>query len=62
VSQNVALPADMPRGNYAVLLNLPDPMASLRGRPEYSIQLANTNAWEASTGFNSLNHTVGVAP
>jgi hypothetical protein len=52
----------MPKGNYAVLLNLPDPMASLRDRPEYSIQLANTNAWEASTGYNSLNHTVSVNP
>ena len=58
----IILPADMPRGNYSVLLNLSDPMPSLSGRPEYSIQLANTNAWEASTGFNNLNHTFSVAP
>ncbi|MFL6716699.1 MAG: DUF4832 domain-containing protein, partial [Burkholderiaceae bacterium] len=62
VSQNITLPADMAKGNYAVLLNLPDPMPALRSRPEYAIQLANTNTWEASTGFNNLNHTVSVAP
>jgi len=52
----------MPRGSYALLLNLPDPQASLRNRPEYSIQFANASTWEASAGFNKLNHTVGVAP
>jgi hypothetical protein len=45
-----------------VLLNLPDPMASLSSRPEYAIQLANNGTWEAATGFNNLNHTVAVAP
>jgi hypothetical protein len=62
INQTVALPANMPAGSYAVLLNLPDPQASLRDRPEYAIQLANSNTWEASTGFNNLQHTVGVAP
>ena len=60
VSQDVVLPADMAKGNYAVMLNLPDPMPSLRSRPEYAIQLANANLWEASTGFNSLKHIVQV--
>ena len=62
INQTVTLPAAMVKGAYAVLLNLPDPQASLRSRPEYAIQLANTNTWEAATGFNNLNHTVGVAP
>jgi hypothetical protein len=62
VNQSVTLPADMPKGNYAVLLNLPDPMSALSTRPEYSIQLANTNTWEAATGFNNLNQVIGVAP
>ena len=62
VSQTVTLPANMVKGNYTVLLNLPDPMASLSTRPEYSIQLANSGTWEAATGFNNLNHTVAVAP
>ncbi|MCC2974048.1 DUF4832 domain-containing protein, partial [Massilia sp. IC2-476] len=62
INQTVTLPADMPKGSYALLLNLPDPQASLRSRPEYAIQMANTSTWEASTGFNKLNHTVGIAP
>jgi hypothetical protein len=62
INQVVTLPSSMPRGSYAVMLNLPDPQAALRGRPEYAIQMANTGTWEAATGFNNLNHTVGVAP
>ena len=62
VSQNVVLPADMGTGNYTVLLNLPDPMSSLRNRPEYAIQLANSATWEAGTGLNNLHHTVMVLP
>lgn len=62
INQTVTLPSNMPRGNYALLLNLPDPQTSLRNRPEYSIQMANSNTWEATTGFNNLNHTVGIAP
>lgn len=62
INQTVTLPSTMPRGNYALLLNLPDPQASLRNRPDYSIQMANSNTWEAATGFNNLHHTVGIAP
>jgi hypothetical protein len=62
IDQSVTLPSDMPKGNYALLLNLPDPQASLHTRPEYSIQMANSNTWEAATGFNNLNLTVGIAP
>jgi hypothetical protein len=62
INQTVALPANMAAGSYSVLLNLPDPQASLHDRPEYAIQLANSNTWEASTGFNNLQHTVGIAP
>jgi hypothetical protein len=51
----------MAKGNYAVLLNLPDPMPTLRARPEYAIQLANANTWEASTGFNNLNFSLNVS-
>jgi hypothetical protein len=51
----------MPTGNYDVLLNLPDPYPSIHDRPEYSIHLANTNVWEASTGYNKLNHTLQVS-
>lgn len=48
------LPVALSTGSYQILLNLPDPMPSLYGRPEYSIQFANKNVWEPSTGFNIL--------
>jgi hypothetical protein len=56
------IPSATPAGSYAVFLNLPDTAGRLRGRPEYSIRLANKNVWEDSTGFNSLLHTVIVSP
>jgi len=35
-------------------------MSSLATVPEYSIRLANTNRWEPSTGYNSLQATLTV--
>ncbi len=52
------LPGDMPTGDYEVLLHLPDPAPNLANRPEYAIRLANPGVWEASTGYNSLQHTL----
>jgi hypothetical protein len=54
------LPQSMPPGRYELLLSLPDPCPALRGRPDYSIRLANKGVWEESTGYNSLGHTVNV--
>ena len=62
VNETVALPANIPSGTYALLLNLPDPTPSLRARPEYAIQLANTDVWETASGFNDLNRTATIAP
>jgi hypothetical protein len=56
-----AIPADMPQGAYRIFLNLPDPAARLRSRPEYSIRLANAGLWEDSTGLNTLKHSVTVS-
>jgi len=62
INQTLVLPSTVPVGSYALLLNLPDPASTLRSRPEYSIQLANQNVWEAATGFNDLQHTMTVSP
>ncbi|MFC5823747.1 DUF4832 domain-containing protein [Nonomuraea insulae] len=59
VTQTLTLPASIPAGSYALLLNLPDPQLS--SRPEYSIRLANEGTWEAATGLNKLLHTVTVS-
>jgi hypothetical protein len=60
IGPSVTIPTSVPAGTYALLLNLPDPASSLSTRPEYAIQLANQNVWEASTGFNNLQRTVTV--
>ena len=62
LSHNLTLPASMPAGNYALLLNLPDPAPSLANLLAYSLRLANSGLWETSTGFNTLLHTVAVTP
>lgn len=54
------IPANMPAGEYAVLLNLPDLDARLRDKPEYSIRLANSGLWEAATGYNALQRNVVI--
>jgi len=59
VSQTLTVPASLPAGSYALLLNLPDPLLSTR--PEYSIRLANQSTWDAATGMNSLLHTVSIS-
>jgi hypothetical protein len=47
-------------GRYDVLRSLPDPEPTLRGRPEYSIRLANTETWETGSGYSNLKAQVRV--
>ncbi|WP_293006112.1 DUF4832 domain-containing protein [Nitrosomonas sp.] len=56
IAGEISIPADFRAGDYELLLNLPDPEPKLYPRPEYAIQLANANIWEAATGYNRLNH------
>nr|BBH85586.1 hypothetical protein KTC_03370 [Thermosporothrix sp. COM3] len=56
----VQLPGQMEAGDYAVLLNLPDPRSTLHDLPAYSIQLANSDTWEPATGYNSLHANVHI--
>ena len=60
ITQNLCLPPNMPIGNYDLLLNLPDPEPTLFDNPLYAIQLANTNMWESTTGYNDLGHSLTV--
>ena len=48
----------IPAGTYELLLKIEDNSSKLADRPEYSVRLANTGTWEASTGFNKLSQTV----
>ena len=65
IDATVCVPPNMPTGSYDLLLNLPDPFASIYDRPEYSIRLASklpggAGSWEELTGYNKLGHTVIV--
>lgn len=60
VGESIKIPADFTAGEYEMLLHLPDEYASIAGRPEYSIRLANDQVWEGDTGYNKLNHTIHV--
>ncbi len=60
INENIAIPNNLAAGQYDLYLNLPDPMASLNTRPEYSIRLANQNTWDAATGYNSLQRSITV--
>ncbi|TDU88082.1 uncharacterized protein DUF4874 [Kribbella voronezhensis] len=59
ISQTLTIPAGLPTGSYALLLNLPDPQLS--SRPEYSVRFANQSTWEPATGMNSLLRTITVS-
>lgn len=54
------IPSNISHGEYDIFLNLPDPKSTLSGKNEFSIQLANTNMWNETTGYNKL-HTVNIS-
>ncbi len=62
LQESITLPSSIPEGNYNLLLHILDPsnQNQVAARPEYSIRLANSNTWEASTGYNDLNHILAV--
>lgn len=60
LESSVAIPSGLAKGEYELLLNLPDAYESIATRPEYSIRLANNDVWEETTGYNKLNYTVTV--
>lgn len=60
VTETIQIPADFTAGEYEMLLSLPDAYASIAAKPEFSIRLANNDVWEATTGYNKLNHIIKV--
>ncbi|MAA80340.1 MAG: hypothetical protein CL916_13885 [Deltaproteobacteria bacterium] len=54
IRQVVGLPEDIPPGEYAWVLTLPDPTEELRDRGEYGIQLANEGLWDATLSEHTL--------
>jgi hypothetical protein len=60
IDAKVALPNNIPLGDYQLYLNLPDAAETLHDNPAYSVRFANDKVWEAATGYNNLLLTVTV--
>ena len=60
LTAKVQLPADIPAGDYQLLLFLPDAEPSIAARADYAVRLANKEMWEATTGYNNLGVTIKV--
>ncbi len=56
----IATDASLAAGTYELYLFMPDKYSSIASRPEYAIRLANTDVWDASTGYNKLQATIAV--
>lgn len=68
---SLALPSDLPEGEYRLALWLPDPAESLKNDPRYAIRFANEGVWEETKGWNVLGtlsltsqpvQTAGIPP
>ena len=53
------LPNEWKGRSFDIFINLSDPKATLRDKPEFSIQLANDKVWSPERGYNCI-HTVNV--
>tara|TARA_R110002049_G_scaffold993_2_gene7076 strand:+ start:9532 stop:10890 length:1359 start_codon:yes stop_codon:yes gene_type:complete len=59
LKESVSL-SGIPAGQYKLYLKIEDNYSTLSDRPEFSIQLANKNTWDASKGMNDLMHTLTI--
>lgn len=60
LQQTFTMPSGITTGNYDLLLNMPDNAATLNTNPNFSIQLANNDTWESTTGYNKLKGILTV--
>lgn len=61
ISESLLLPTDIEAGTYSLYLYLPDADSKIAANPAYAVRFANSNVWEATTGYNNLNTQVVVA-
>lgn len=59
LNESVSL-SDIPAGQYELFLKIDDSHDTLSDRPEYAIQLANSDSWHASEGLNDLQHILTI--
>ncbi len=58
---SAGIPEDMPIGDYKIYLAMRDSRLSLKFNPDYSIQFANQDIWDANLGNNDLQHTINIS-
>jgi hypothetical protein len=61
-ASNIAIPANLPTGQYTLSLWLPDQAASLRNDPLYAVRLASQLTWDAASGYNVIATDVVITP
>ncbi len=59
LNESVSL-SGIPAGQYELFLKIEDSHNTLSNRPEYAIQLANSDSWESTEGLNKLSHTLTI--
>lgn len=62
IDQVVDLPTNLPDGDYALYLHLPDADPTIAADERYAIRLANAGLWNNGSwdGYNALLHTLSV--
>jgi Domain of unknown function (DUF4832)/Domain of unknown function (DUF4874) len=60
VELTIPITASLTAGSYDMYLFMPDKYASIASKPEYAVRLANTDLWDAVTGYNKLLAAVTV--
>ncbi len=53
-SVHLEVPSDIPQGDYALALWLPDEAVALRALPAFSVRFANDGGWDADNGYQVL--------
>jgi hypothetical protein len=60
IETTVATDASLKAGSYDMYIYMPDKYSSIAAKSEYAIRLANTDLWDAATGYNKLLATIAV--
>ena len=60
INEQIDLPSDMPEGTYQLYLWLPDQYESIKNDSRFAVRFANTNVWDANTGYNNLNASIVI--
>jgi hypothetical protein len=61
IEETLECPVDIPVGNYALYLYMPDAATSIADNPKYAVRFANIGTWNEKTGMNSLMASLNVA-